>query len=187
MTSTWLILFMCITSINLALSKTISDVLFTKSLKIDQFLGRCPGYNNLVVYLQDIRYAPSKNNEITISAKIVATRDLLPQLKLVLKLDRCRVREDLDSCEPYQDVNRNNLCELQKARNQPWTPFFNHMEPNLPCPLKNGTYLNNNSTFDSTPLMALPIQGWYWKVKALVYESVSSNLVMCLYVAGYVQ
>ncbi|KAF5280376.1 hypothetical protein FQR65_LT03185 [Abscondita terminalis] len=169
------------------MGKTISEILFTKSLKIDQFLGRCPGYNRLPLYLQDIHYATMKDHTITMSAKIIATRNFLPKLKLVLKLDRCKAREDLDSCEPYQDVIRNNVCELQKIKNQPWSALFSQMRPELPCPLTKGTYVSENSTFDTIPLMALPIQGWYWKISALLYEAVPSNLIMCIFASGTVQ
>ncbi|KAK5647115.1 hypothetical protein RI129_005579 [Pyrocoelia pectoralis] len=154
-----------------------------KTLVIDRFMGKCPGYENMPVYLDDIHLYPT-DGTYNVSAKMVVTRDLLPDLKLVLQLERCKAKEDLDSCEPYQNVNRNNLCDMAKAKKQAWTPFISNTKPEVACPALKGTYNCTHTVFDATPLMVLPISGWYWKVKSLIYEVKENKPVMCVYISG---
>ncbi|XP_031343287.1 uncharacterized protein LOC116170879 [Photinus pyralis] len=167
-----------------AVNKSVASILFQKSLVIDRFMGKCPRHANLPMYLENIHLYPT-NGTYNISAKIVVTRDLLSDLKLVLQLERCKAKEDLDSCEPYQNVSRNSLCELAKAKKQTWTPYMTNMQPAISCPPLKGTYYCSHTVFDATPLMMLPISGWYWKVKSLIYEAKTNNPpVMCIYITG---
>ncbi|KAF5270243.1 hypothetical protein FQA39_LY08457 [Lamprigera yunnana] len=109
-----------------------------------------------------------------------------PAKKLILQLDRCRAKEDLDSCEPYKNVTTNNFCDL--VNSVPfWNGFKKQSQPEMLCPAKMGTYLCRNCTFDTTIVTFLPIHGWYWKLKILIYENVSSKLAMCMLVTGQMQ
>lgn len=57
------------------------------------------------------------------------------QLKLTLK--RCQTRESLDSCEVYQTITVNHLCDLLNPdEKKPWSPFLKQVHPHFKCPLK---------------------------------------------------
>ncbi|KAB0801360.1 hypothetical protein PPYR_05714 [Photinus pyralis] len=105
---------------------------------------------------------------------------------LILKFERCKSREHLDSCEPYQDINIKSACQRTLSKFKAWSAFVEKMEPSLGCPLLKGTYSCQNGTFDGIALAVLPIEGWYWKVRAFVYEEgvKNSGPIMCVYVEG---
>ncbi|KAF5270237.1 hypothetical protein FQA39_LY08451 [Lamprigera yunnana] len=130
MSSRWLILFIHLNDI---LNNSLAEVLFS-NLKLDRFLGRCPGYENLPVYI-DRPHIIIYKSDFVVSGTLIVKRDILPDLKLVLQLDRCRAKEDLDSCEPYTNVTKNNVCVLSNSL-PAWLRFAKQVQPEIPCPTK---------------------------------------------------
>ncbi|KAK5646373.1 hypothetical protein RI129_004837 [Pyrocoelia pectoralis] len=106
--------------------------------------------------------------------------------QLVLKFERCKSRENPDTCEPYQDVNIKDICSLIHQDDKPWSTFVKNLDPPLYCPVKKGVYTCKNATFDGIALSVLPISGMYWKVRVLLLEPGAhrSMPVMCVNAEG---
>ncbi|KAF5281327.1 hypothetical protein FQR65_LT02957 [Abscondita terminalis] len=158
---------------------------FDRVVKIDRFLN-CPEHQNLPLYFENVRFTPIRKM-FYVSGKIVALRNISPNLKLVLKMERCKSKDSWDSCEPYNDLHIKDICQTTFSKFKPWTPFVSVLKPQLTCPITKGTYVCSNGTFDGDALAAFPLTGWFWKIYAKTYEvGESPKLVMCTYVEGQI-
>ncbi|KAF5284784.1 hypothetical protein FQA39_LY04509 [Lamprigera yunnana] len=157
---------------------------FEKVLRVNRFVD-CPEYRHLPLSFQDVRFIPS-GKSYYVTAKIVASRNIDSNLKLLLKFERCKSKENLDSCEPYNDLHIKNICQMTLADKKPWTPFVSSVRPPLSFPLKKGTYIAQNGSFDADALSFFPINGFFWKVRAKIYEGSyeEETPIMCTYVEG---
>lgn len=123
---------------------------------MDRFDGKCMG-KQLPVYYEDTKVALVNNRVTTMSTKIIVQRDVPHDFKvgtilsshpnksyshsnnfqLKLTLKRCQSRESLDSCEIYQTITVNHLCDLLNPdEKKPWSPFLKQVHPPFKCPLK---------------------------------------------------
>ncbi|KAK4872078.1 hypothetical protein RN001_016202 [Aquatica leii] len=158
---------------------------FERTVKIDRFLN-CPEHPTLPISFEDIHFTPVRKTYY-ISGKIIASRKISTKLKLVLKFERCKSKDSWDSCEPYNDLQIKNICEMTFSKFKPWSPFVSSLKPAMDCPLEKGTYVCQNGTFDGDALSVFPLSGWFWKVYAKVFETDESpKLVMCTYVEGQI-
>ncbi|KAB0797244.1 hypothetical protein PPYR_08238 [Photinus pyralis] len=157
---------------------------FEKTVKIHRFVN-CPQHRNSPMLVDGTQFTQNRR-VYYIGTRIIVKRDIQPNVKLVLQFERCKSKESLDSCEPYQDVTIKDICRLAGEKSKPWTGFVNNMEPALNCPYKKGVYTCKNATIDGGALSVLPISGWFWKVNILLLESEAntSNPAMCIYAEG---
>lgn len=57
--------------------------------------------------------------------------------QLSINLKRCQSKEALDSCETYQTININRLCDLLDPNDKkPWSPLLKTVKPPYSCPIK---------------------------------------------------
>lgn len=55
---------------------------------------------------------------------------------MLVAIDRCRNRENLDSCERFYDYKIDNYCKIVNTYTPMWGPFFESYEPRWTCPIK---------------------------------------------------
>lgn len=53
-----------------------------------------------------------------------------------LAIDKCRNKENLNSCFRFNTYKSNEFCEAAVAKDQFWSPFLNCLKPKYECPLK---------------------------------------------------
>ncbi|KAK5646389.1 hypothetical protein RI129_004853 [Pyrocoelia pectoralis] len=155
-----------------------------KSVKFHRF-DNCPKHTNLPIYLDGVQIA-QVGKMFYLYATITSKRDVRPSLSMVLKFERCRSRDNLDSCEPYPDMTIKNVCTISHTKGKPWSEFVEKFQPPIECPSKKGTYVCRNASFDGIALSAFPLSDCFWNVQILVYEDGIKNgtLALCFRAEG---
>ncbi|KAJ8943979.1 hypothetical protein NQ318_013560 [Aromia moschata] len=156
-----------------------------KTVRIYQFKGTCPEHEDAPIVYENIQLI-NMNRTFFVSMRVKVKRNLSHGLKLRLSLSRCANRESLDSCETYSTIKLSRFCKLLVAEKEPWTAFVKRFSPPMACPLKKGTYIVNNGTFDGSAFDNLPVVNWYWKVLINILDEVTNDLLLCATIEGQV-
>ncbi|CAH1377538.1 unnamed protein product [Tenebrio molitor] len=159
------------------------DILRPKTIRIYKFEGVCRGYENAPIVLKNIHLKYSNKIHL-ISLVSVARENLQEGLKLKLDLKRCQSRESLDSCEKYQTVVINHLCDLINGENKPWSPLVKMSDPPMHCPIRKGVSYVRNGTFDGSAFSHLPVSGWYWIATAYGLGEKTNRVLFCVKFEG---
>ncbi|CAH0385492.1 unnamed protein product [Bemisia tabaci] len=112
---------------------------------------------------------------------VLVNRDIRDPISLQIKMDRCKDRTDLSSCEHVTSIKWPDLCGAVKLIPN-FRIFFDALEPPLSCPVKKNRYfvrdsvlpLDIVSTFLTTARPKKPLS----KVHCTLYEG--NRLISCL-------
>ncbi|KAF2887264.1 hypothetical protein ILUMI_18909, partial [Ignelater luminosus] len=55
---------------------------------------------------------------------------------MVVSIDRCISRDNLDTCEHFYDYKMDNYCWIVNSYTPLWSPFYETFEPKWRCPIK---------------------------------------------------
>lgn len=55
---------------------------------------------------------------------------------MIIKIIRCKSKENPDTCEDFYKHTVNKYCEFLVSDNLFWKPYYNSIEPKFVCPLK---------------------------------------------------
>ncbi|KAJ8918684.1 hypothetical protein NQ315_015004 [Exocentrus adspersus] len=161
------------------------DLFRPKTVRIYQFKGTCPEYEDVPIRYSDIQLVTA-NRTMHISMKITLLADVDSDMKLWLFLKRCTSRDSLDTCETYNTIKINHFCRILNAKNKPWTMVVDQITPPVKCPLKKGDYEVKNSTFDGSAFDRFPVVNWYWMITVHLRDETTNEVLLCAFLEGQV-
>lgn len=139
----------------------------------------CPQSESLAMYIDDLDMQNPSLNKFIVTGLITLKENFTGGLKLYMDVTRCSL--DLSHCEQYDRVVIPNLCDKINDKSSVWAPMTKAIRPRMKCPLKTGSYVVNNGTFDLNLVSRLPIEGYRWIVKNRIVHGPkkSERLVFC--------
>jgi hypothetical protein len=73
-------------------------------------------------------------NQVQLSGKLNVTETINDGLEMSIQGDRCQL--DGQNCDAFREQRFNGVCDRLAETNSFLTPFFEHIEPRLKCPLQ---------------------------------------------------
>ncbi|XP_017775886.1 PREDICTED: uncharacterized protein LOC108562165 [Nicrophorus vespilloides] len=98
-----------------------------------------------------------------------------------MKVEKCKSKENMDTCVPMSTMKTRQYCRLllNNKANEAWSSFFSCIRPVYQCPMKKGTYIGTNCTYNMDMFQLFPLGGYFWKFHVEVNHPKTNNLVMC--------
>ncbi|RZB89877.1 hypothetical protein BDFB_013161, partial [Asbolus verrucosus] len=139
----------------------------------------CRGYKDIKILFN---YYGIKNvaNRLFMNSTIIVKEDITHPPTLSLRMQRCRSKENPDTCEDFHSFSTKQYCRMIESESELWNPFFATIVPKWKCPLKKGLYKSINSTFDVTAFLLFPVDGWFWKVRGDMFDGETGKRIMCV-------
>ncbi|KAF2896937.1 hypothetical protein ILUMI_09241, partial [Ignelater luminosus] len=141
----------------------------------DKFDNSC-GLRNLPIVFSytGIRTEGSK---LLINCSITAKKDISKDPKMVIRIERCRNKENLDTCEPFHVYSASSYCTTTSTFAGGFVKSF---VPEWKCPITKGVYRATNAELDTMAFFMFPVETWYWKVVANILDSDTDKVLMCV-------
>ncbi|KAF2897333.1 hypothetical protein ILUMI_08842 [Ignelater luminosus] len=147
---------------------------------LDKYDSTC-GKRNVVIIFKytGIR---TENSKILLNGSFTVKEDITKDPKLLIRIERCKNKENLDTCEPFHNYRTNSYCTTANAFAG---DFLKSFEPEWKCPLMKviitfyGVYRATNAEMDATAFFMFPIESWYWKVFVNMLDRDSERILLC--------
>ncbi|XP_018561229.1 uncharacterized protein LOC108903500 [Anoplophora glabripennis] len=136
-------------------------------------LDMCKGKENLplqwsnasVSYNEDIK-------ETVFGLNLKVLKEVSNNFSMSFTFWKCDASGNPDSCEyVLKDYKNKEICKYMVMKNQAWTPFMEHFDKPVLCPIKPGEYRLVDCPVKSDFLRLLPIGDAMWKIKLWGFDS----------------
>lgn len=101
-------------------------------------------------------------NTVYFSMKLNVQEEVNGPLEMMLVVKQCDFK--MKSCEHYQNISINEMCQKLKDPNSLYSKALAEIKPPLTCPFKVGNYSMMESSIDFSMLTDLPIEGHIYVV-----------------------
>ncbi|XP_065169024.1 uncharacterized protein [Atheta coriaria] len=151
---------------------------------MDKFLLNCPEtkqhkyplyYDNITVY--------SSAGLLTFNYDVINNVYIKPPFSLFVDIQRCKGKENPDSCIKFANFKTSRLCNLLVSTKEFWSPMITCARPKFGCPMAKGIYRGRNCTLDMSGFNWFPLGDSYWKLKVQLAVQ-SNNMIACGLVEG---
>ncbi|KAF2888294.1 hypothetical protein ILUMI_17879, partial [Ignelater luminosus] len=75
----------------------------------------------------------SEGNKLLMNCSFTVREDVTKDPKLMIRIERCKDKDNLDTCEPFHVYRANSYCATTTTFA---TSFMKYFEPEWKCPIK---------------------------------------------------
>ncbi|CAG9759864.1 unnamed protein product [Ceutorhynchus assimilis] len=124
----------------------------------------CKGYENSTLNWYDVTIERDPTTkDFTFSLKLRVIKEVSTKLEIEFNVWKCDAAGSLDSCEYFiKGMKNKNICQIISQKHTFWSPFVEHFQPPLRCPIKPGVYESKKVPFQSSLVQLFPGNS-FWK------------------------